>query len=135
MFTLYCWSSLDAGAGIVDVAILDPHGRKDTVRPMVTQKGPELWYVDYTPLVEGLHSVNIFFAAKPIPLSPYPVQVAAGESVPLPLLFDFRLDFISKFLYIRFTLDIPEPWIGNIWIYHADIQWITEWHHYIILWY
>ena len=65
--------------GVVDVAILDPNGRRDTVRPMVNKKNPELWYVDYTPQQEGQHSVNISFAGGPIPTSPYPVAVSAGK--------------------------------------------------------
>ena len=71
----------DAGVGIVDVATLDPHGHKDTVRPMVTQRSEFVWYVDYTPKEAGLHSVNIFFAGKAIPHSPYPVGVSAGKLV------------------------------------------------------
>ncbi len=65
----------------MDVAILDPHGHKDTVRPMVTQRSEFVWYVDYTPKEAGLHSVNIFFAGKAIPHSPYPVGVSAGKLV------------------------------------------------------
>lgn len=69
---------LDAGIGIVDVAILDPHGRKDAVRPTVIKRSEELWYVEYTPKEEGLHSVNVFFAGKAIPKSPFGVGVAPG---------------------------------------------------------
>ena len=69
---------VDAGIGVVDVAVIDPSGRKETVRPMVARKTDGSWYVEYTPLVEGLHSVNVFFAGKSIPNSPYPVAVAAG---------------------------------------------------------
>ena len=68
---------------MVDVAVLDPMGRKDTVRPMVARKTDENWYVEYTALMEGLHSVNIFFAGKAIPHSPYPVAVSAGKWAPL----------------------------------------------------
>lgn len=66
------------GIGVVDVAVIDPAGRKDTVRPMVARKADDNWYVEYTPLTEGTHSVNIFFAGKPIPSSPYPVAVSHG---------------------------------------------------------
>lgn len=67
-----------AGVGVVDVGVVDPAGRTDTVRPLVARKSDDVWYVEYTPLVDGLHSVNIFFAGKPIPNSPYPVAVARG---------------------------------------------------------
>lgn len=72
-----------AGVGVVDVGIIDPAGRTDTVRPLVARKSDDVWYVEYTPLVEGLHSVNIFFAGKPIPNSPYPVAVARGTCISL----------------------------------------------------
>ena len=63
----------------MDVAVLDPHGHKDTVRPMVTQRSEFVWNVDYTPKEQGLHSVNVFFAGKAIPYSPFPVGVAPGQ--------------------------------------------------------
>jgi len=61
------------------VAVVDPMGRKDAIKPMVARKADDNWYVEYTPLMEGLHSVNIFFAGKPIPNSPYPVHVSRGK--------------------------------------------------------
>jgi len=67
------------GVGVVDVAVIDPMGRKDAIKPMVARKTDDNWYVEYTPLMEGLHSVNIFFAGKPIPNSPYPVSVSRGK--------------------------------------------------------
>ena len=68
----------DAGMGNVDVAIVDPHGHKDTVRPTVTKKNEITWLVEYTPVDEGLHSINVFFAGQAIPNSPYGVGVAPG---------------------------------------------------------
>lgn len=65
----------------MDVAIVDPHGHKDAVKPVVSKRTEESWYVEYTPTEEGLHSVNIFFAAKAIPLSPYGVGVAPGLGI------------------------------------------------------
>ena len=77
----YC--SLDhlaagAGNGKVDVVILDPHGRKDTVRPSVQPiAGKEAAYmVEYVGMDQGLHSVNVFFAGSQIPNSPFGVQIA-----------------------------------------------------------
>ena len=69
------------GVGVVDVGVVDPMGRKDVIKPMVARKTDDNWYVEYTPLVEGMHSVNIFFAGKPIPHSPYPVCVSHGKGV------------------------------------------------------
>ena len=67
-----------AGNGNVDVVILDPHGRKDTVRasiqPVVGKEGTFL--VEYVPIDQGLHSINVFFAGSQIPNSPFGVQVA-----------------------------------------------------------
>ena len=71
-------SSAGAGNGSIDVVILDPHGRKDTVRPsiqpVVGKEGTFL--VEYIPIDQGLHSVNVFFAGSQIPHSPFGVQVA-----------------------------------------------------------
>jgi len=66
-----------AGAGVVDVGIVDPTGKKDTVKATITKKSDDVWYVEYTPQIPGLHSVNVFFAGKPIPKSPYAVSVSA----------------------------------------------------------
>jgi len=68
----------DAGIGIVDVVILDQQGNKDTCRPIITKKSEELWIVEYTATVEGLHSINVFFAGKSIPNSPIGVGIAPG---------------------------------------------------------
>jgi len=65
---------------VVDVGIVDPKGAKDTIRPVITKKSADLWYVEYTAFIPGLHSVNVFFAGKQINNSPFPVGVAAGQS-------------------------------------------------------
>jgi len=66
------------GDGVVDVGIVDPKGAKNTVRPVITKKSADLWYVEYTAFIPGLHSVNVFFAGKQINNSPFPVAVAVG---------------------------------------------------------
>jgi len=66
---------------VVDVGIVDPKGAKNTVRPVITKKSPDLWYVEYTAFIPGLHSVNVFFAGKQINNSPYPVSVSTGQFV------------------------------------------------------
>jgi filamin len=74
--------TLNAGKGTVDVAILDPHGRKDTVRaaisPVVGKEGTFL--VEYTAIEPGLHSVNVFFSGHQIPNSPFGVNVAPASN-------------------------------------------------------
>ena len=77
LWTIYI---TDAGKGNVDVSILDPHGRKDTIRPSITTvPGKEgVYLVEYIPAEHGLHSINIMFAGQAIPKSPYGVSVSAG---------------------------------------------------------
>jgi len=70
----------DAGMGAVDVAILDAHGNKDTARPTITQKADGVWLVEYSATAPGLHSVNVFFAGKSIPNSPFGVIVSPGTT-------------------------------------------------------
>ena len=79
--------------GVVDVAILDPQGHKDSVRPVITKKSEELWLVEYTAASDGLHSVNIFFAGKAIPNSPFGVGISPST-----------LQFCSQFLIFKMFL-------------------------------
>ncbi|XP_050062888.1 filamin-A isoform X2 [Aphis gossypii] len=66
----------DAGKGVPKVIILDPAGRENTI-PVKLKKEPNGVYIcDYTPVVQGVHSVNVFFANQPIPLSPFAVGVS-----------------------------------------------------------
>lgn len=73
----------EAGKGNVDVVILDPHGRKDTIRPSINlAPGKEkegIYLVEYVALETGLHSVNVYFAGQQIPKSPFGVGVGAGK--------------------------------------------------------
>ncbi|GAU93664.1 hypothetical protein RvY_05566 [Ramazzottius varieornatus] len=64
-----------AGDGLVEVIIMDPSGKKDAVVPNVKQMPDGVWRVDYTAKELGLHSVNVFFAGKPIPNSPFGVKI------------------------------------------------------------
>ena len=77
---------------MVDVGIIDPAGKKDSVKAVITRKSDDVWYVEYTAVVAGLHSVNVHFGGKPIPKSPYAVGVSAGLSLfsVLCLLFSVR---------------------------------------------
>ena len=62
----------------MEVVILDPHGRKDNIKPTISAvTGKEgTFLVEYTPVDQGVHTVNIFFAGNAIPKSPYTVQVS-----------------------------------------------------------
>jgi len=66
----------DAGKGVPEVIILDPSGHKNTVPVKLRQISQDLWRCEYASSAVGLHSVNIFFAGKPIPKSPFGVSVA-----------------------------------------------------------
>ncbi|XP_011631143.1 filamin-A isoform X4 [Pogonomyrmex barbatus] len=66
----------DAGRGVPEVIILDPQGSKTTVPVKLRQTSPDVWRCEYVSPVTGLHSVNIFFAGKPIPGSPIGVNIA-----------------------------------------------------------
>ncbi|XP_064632240.1 filamin-A-like isoform X7 [Lineus longissimus] len=65
-----------AGFGNIEIVILDPHGRKDIVKPKVTKTSEDTYLVEYMPKEEGLHSVSVFFAGSAIPKSPFGVGVA-----------------------------------------------------------
>lgn len=65
-----------AGKGTPEVIILDPAGQKTTVVPKLIQKGQDFWRCEYVTPHVGVHSVNVFFAGKPIPKSPFGVRVA-----------------------------------------------------------
>ena len=102
--TVWCDEGVcDAGAGNgnVDIVILDPHGRKDTVRAstqaVVGKEG--VFQVEYVPIDQGLHSINIFFAGSQIPHSPFGVQVAPRKCCP------------QAFPY--FYLAISFVWVGR----------------------
>lgn len=69
----------DAGKGVPEVIILDPENHKTTVPAKVRQTDKDAWHVDYTPIAPGLHSVNIFFAGKPINNSPVGVRVSPAS--------------------------------------------------------
>ncbi|XP_059165585.1 filamin-A-like isoform X3 [Physella acuta] len=71
-----------AGKGTIDVAILDPHGHKDKVRPAISPVvGKEGTYlVEYTAMDAGLHSVNVFFSGQQIPGSPFGVNIAPASN-------------------------------------------------------
>ncbi|XP_049804905.1 filamin-A isoform X1 [Schistocerca nitens] len=74
--TYFDISTKDAGRGVPEVIILDPAGAKNSVPVKVRQISPDLWRCEYVSSAVGLHSVNVFFAGKPIPNSPFGVRVS-----------------------------------------------------------
>ncbi|KAK5639704.1 hypothetical protein RI129_012196 [Pyrocoelia pectoralis] len=74
--TYFDISTKDAGRGVPEVIILDPSGNKNSVPVKVRQTSPDIWMCEYVSPTVGLHSVNIFFAGKSIPNSPYGVRIS-----------------------------------------------------------
>ncbi|CAF4485672.1 unnamed protein product [Rotaria socialis] len=73
------YDKLDAGNGLAEVVLVDSHGRQDVVPVAVKQTSPGKFRCEYVPRESGLHSVNIFFAGRPITNSPYGVNVASSS--------------------------------------------------------
>ncbi|XP_051961260.1 filamin-A-like isoform X2 [Xyrauchen texanus] len=67
-----------AGVGEVEVVIVDPSGKKDTVESQVDDKGNSSFRCTYKPTHEGQHTIYITFAGGQISKSPYTVHV--GEA-------------------------------------------------------
>ena len=57
------------------MVVVDPLGDKNSVRTAVSKVSDDEWHVEYVPLVEGLHAINVFFAGSPIPVSPVSIIV------------------------------------------------------------
>ena len=57
---------------------MDPNGHRDKVKPTITPQKDGVYLVEYTATVMGLHSINISFAGKAIPNSPFGVNIGAA---------------------------------------------------------
>ena len=66
----------EAGNGLAEVVIVNPRNQQDAVPVSVKQTTPGNFRCEYVPRESGLHSVNVLFASRPIPNSPYGVNVA-----------------------------------------------------------
>jgi len=64
-----------AGAGQVEVIILDPEGKPNTCPCRLRKINDEKYKCEYVAESPGLHSVSILFAGKQIPKSPFGVNV------------------------------------------------------------
>ncbi|XP_074538390.1 filamin-A isoform X4 [Halichoeres trimaculatus] len=67
-----------AGVGEVEVVIMDPTGKKNTVTCTIEDKGNSSYRCTYKPTQEGQHIVYVTFAGGPISKSPFTVNV--GEA-------------------------------------------------------
>lgn len=65
-----------AGKGQVEVIILDPKGKPTTVPLRLRKITDDKYVCEYAAQTMGVHSVNVFFAGKQIPNSPYGVRVS-----------------------------------------------------------
>lgn len=69
-----------AGVGEVEVVIMDPAGKKNTVPCNIEDKGNSSYRCTYKPTQEGQHTVYVTFANGPISKSPFTVNVGEGKS-------------------------------------------------------
>ena len=63
-----------------EVVILDPSNAHKQIPVTMTPLGDQKFRIDYVAKEPGLHSVNVFFAGKPIPNSPFGVKVAPSKN-------------------------------------------------------
>ncbi|CAG9862811.1 unnamed protein product [Phyllotreta striolata] len=70
----------NAGRGVPEATILDPAKNKTSIPVKLHQISPGIWRCDYVTPFIGLHSINVLFAGKPIPNSPFEVIAALGAS-------------------------------------------------------
>lgn len=78
------WISLlflsGAGIGEVEVMIMDPAGKKNTVTCNIEDKGNSSYRCTYKPTMEGQHTIYVTFAGGQISKSPFMVTVGEGKS-------------------------------------------------------
>ena len=69
---------LEAGPGQVEVNIIDPKGKTNSVPLRVRQNETDetKYKCEYAPQIEGQHKVEVSFAGKPVPNSPFNVKIA-----------------------------------------------------------
>lgn len=66
--------------GEVEVVIMDPTGKKNTVTCTIEDKGNSSYRCTYKPTQEGQHIVYVTFAGGPIAKSPFTVNVGEGKT-------------------------------------------------------
>ena len=63
----------------MEVSVNGPPTAQDHVKAAVNQQADGVWLVEYTPLVEGPHNVNVCFSGQPISGSPFTTHVKPGQ--------------------------------------------------------
>ncbi|XP_043237014.1 filamin-A-like isoform X4 [Amphibalanus amphitrite] len=66
----------DAGKGTPEVVILDPKGKQNPAMLKLKEVKQGQWRCEYLADQVGMYSINIYFATKPIPKSPFGVKVS-----------------------------------------------------------
>lgn len=69
-----------AGVGEVEVVIMDPAGKKNTVTCNIEDKGNSSYRCTYKPTQEGQHTIFVTFAGGQISKSPFTVNVGEGTT-------------------------------------------------------
>lgn len=65
----------DAGKGQVEVVIVDPKSNKNSVPCRIKKLDGDVHRCEYVANLEGPHTVNVLFTGRPIPKSPFNVNV------------------------------------------------------------
>lgn len=78
-YTIILLPYTGAGVGKVEVVVIDPKGRKDTVPCHIEDRGSNSYRCTYKPTQEGAYTIHITFAGSQIPKSPYSVTVGGGK--------------------------------------------------------
>lgn len=84
-----------AGVGEVEVVIMDPAGKKNTVTCSIEDKGNSSYRCTYKPTLEGQHTIYVTFAGGQISRSPFTVNVGEGKSH----IFDFLAPSVFLIYY------------------------------------
>lgn len=71
----------NAGQGDIDCVIIDPQGRRNTIKPRITCSSEDSSYVvEYAPNDPGLHTIIVQFAGVQIPNSPFLVEITPNTN-------------------------------------------------------
>uniref|UniRef100_A0A673B2V9 Filamin A, alpha (actin binding protein 280) n=1 Tax=Sphaeramia orbicularis TaxID=375764 RepID=A0A673B2V9_9TELE len=73
-----------AGVGELEVMIMDPAGKKNTVPCTIEDKGNSSYRCTYKPTQEGQHTIFVTYAGGQISKSPFTVNVGEGKLVLCP---------------------------------------------------
>lgn len=81
LFHYLSYFELSSGAGVgeVEVVIMDPAGKKNTVTCTIEDKGDSSYRCTYKPTQEGQHTIYVTFAGGQISRSPFTVSVGEGK--------------------------------------------------------